>query len=165
MEVRIRDAAANDAAAIADIYNPYIVDSSVTFETEPIDAEERKAWLAEHDERHPVLVAVGDEGEVLGWGALSPWASRCAWHRTVEVSVYVHQGCVGRGVGMSLMEALLKRAEQAGHHVVISQIVAGNDPSIRLAEEAGFEHVGVLREVGEKFGQWHDIVLMQKILP
>ncbi len=165
MDIRVRDAAPADAAGMADIYNPYITGSAATFETEPIDAEERVAWLAEHDARHPVLVAVGDDEEVVGWGALTRWADRFAWHRTVEVSIYVRETSVGRGVGIRLMEALLKRAEEAGHHVVISQIVGSNERSVALAEKTGFEHVGVLREVGEKFGRWHDVVLMQKILP
>jgi L-amino acid N-acyltransferase len=66
---------------------------------------------------------------------------------------------------MALMETLLDRAETAGHHVVIGQVVADNQPSIAMAERAGFEQVGVLREVGHKFGRYHDLVLMQKILP
>lgn len=164
MTVTVRDAASGDADAIADIYNPYITETAATFHTEAVDAAERLAWLASHDLRHPVLVAEVD-GRVVGWGSLTPWAARPAWHRTVEVSIYVARDHHREGVGMALMETLLERARDAGHHVAIGQVVADNRPSIAMAERAGFEQVGVLREVGDKFGRYHDLVLMQKILP
>ena len=164
MSLTVRDAAPGDAQAIADIYNPYITETAATFHTEAVDAAERLQWLASHDVRHPVLVAEAD-GQVVGWGSLTLWATRPAWHRTVEVSIYVAPGHRREGVGMALMETLLDRAQEAGHHVVIGQVVADNQPSIAMAERAGFEHVGVLREAGDKFGRYHDLVLIQKILP
>lgn len=164
MSVTVRDAAPGDAQAIADIYNPYVTGSATTFHTEPVDAAERLEWLLRHDARHPVLVAEMD-GQVVGWGSLTQWASRPAWCRTVEVSTYVALEHRGEGVGRALMEALLACASGAGHHVVMAQIVAGNAPSIAMAERAGFEQVGVMREVGYKFGRYHDLVVLQKILP
>lgn len=164
MEIRIRDARTEDAAAIADVYNPYVTETAVTFDTKPVTADDRREWLARHDHPHPVLVAeVG--GKVVGWGSLSRWACRAAWHRTVEVSTYVAPGHRGEGVGRALMEALLSRAREVGHHVLIGQIVASNTASLLMAERAGFERAGVLREVGDKFGRYHDLVLMQMILP
>jgi L-amino acid N-acyltransferase len=164
MSVTVRDAAPGDAQSIADIYNPYITETAATFHTHPVDAAERLQWLASHDVRHPVLVAESG-GQVIGWGSLTQWAARPAWHRTVEVSIYVARDHRREGVGMTLMEKLLERARESGHHVVIGQVVADNQPSIAMAERAGFEQVGVLREVGHKFGRYHDLVLMQKILP
>jgi phosphinothricin acetyltransferase len=164
MSVTVRDAAPGDADAIAGIYNPYITETAATFHTEAVDAADRLAWLASHDLRHPVLVAEAD-GQVVGWGSLTQWATRPAWHRTVEVSIYVDRHHHREGVGTALMETLLERARDAGHHVVIGQVVADNEPSIAMAERVGFEKVGVLREVGDKFGRYHDLVLMQKILP
>jgi len=163
VKVHIRDATGVDAQSIADIYNPYITETAATFHTHPVDAEERLEWLAGHSLRHPVLVAeVG--GQVVGWGSLTPWATRPAWHRTVEVSIYVARDHRREGVGAALMEALLERAREAGHHVLIGQVVADNKPSIAMAERAGFKQVGILREVGDKFGRYHDLVLLQKIL-
>ncbi|MBE0417809.1 MAG: N-acetyltransferase family protein [Coriobacteriia bacterium] len=164
MKALVRDATPADAAAIADIYNPYVTGSSATFDTRPVDAEERLEWLAGHDVRHPVLVAESD-GMMIGWGSLTRWASRPAWHRTVEVSIYVDPSRRREGVGTALMEALLDRACEAGHHTVIGQIVADNESSIAVAERTGFERVGVLREVGDKFGRYLDLVLVQRILP
>lgn len=161
--VVIRDAVSDDAPTLAEIYNHYISTSTVTFDMEPKTAEERRTWLALHGETHPVLVALID-GQVVGFGALSAWGSRPAWHRTVEVSSYVAEEWRGHGVGTALMVALIERAVQAGHHAVIGQIVADNTPSLVLAEKMGFTEVGRLREVGDKFDRWHDVVLMERIL-
>lgn len=163
MRISVRDAGAADAGAIAAIYNPYVLETAATFDTDPVDASNRLAWLEQHDAEHPVLVAEAG-GEVVGWGSLTRWATRPAWHRTAEISIYVAPGHRREGVGMALMQALIDRACAVGHHVVIGQIVADNAPSIAMAERFGFVRSGVLREVGDKFGRYHDLVLMQKVL-
>lgn len=163
MNVCVRDAVPADAAAVTEIYNHYVTGSVVTFDTEPISLERHEEWLASAGERHPVLVAEQD-GTVVGYGSLTKWATRPAWHRTVELSVYVRDDTRGEGIGPILMEALLERAAAVGHHVVMAQIVADNEPSLAMAERFGFERVGVLREVGEKFGRYLDLVLLQRIL-
>jgi len=161
--VSIRDAGAADAPQIARIYNHYVTTSCVTFDTEPKSAEDRADWIASHGPSHPVVVAEVD-GQVVGFGALSPWASRPAWHRTVEVSSYVDRDQRGRGVGRALMDALVDRARRAGHHAVIGQIVADNTPSLELSRRMGFVEVGRLREVGWKADRWHDVVMVERIL-
>lgn len=159
----VRDATADDAKTIASIYNHYIEQSTATFDVEPKSAEERRAWLASHDDAHPVLVA--EEGStVLAWGSLTAWGSRAAWRHTVEVSTYVAPDARGRGIGPLLMRALLDRACEAGHHVVLAQIVAENEVSLRVTERAGFVRVGLLREVGRKFDRWLDVVLLEQVL-
>lgn len=159
----IRNAAAHDAAAIADIYNHYIRSSTATFDTVEKTTQDRFEWLESHDVNHPVLVAEQD-GLVIAWGAVTAWAIRPAWGRTVEISVYVRQSEVGAGVGPRLVDALVERARQAGHHALVAQIVADNRSSLKMAERAGFERVGTLKEVGYKFQQWLDVALVERIL-
>ncbi len=161
--VRIRDADADDAADIARIYNHDVLESTATFDTEAKTPEERTVWLATHDAAHPVLVAETGGG-VRAWGCLTKWAERPAWRHTVEVSVYVDLDARGQGLGSGLMTALMERASDAGHHAVIGQIVAGNDASLALARRLGFEEVGRLLDVGRKFNEWLDVVLMEKRL-
>lgn len=160
----IRDAIDADAQAIADIYNHYVLHSTATFDTEPKTAEERRVWLRAHGPAHPAIVAERDGG-VIGWGSLSPWHPRPAYDRSVEVSTYISPGFLGAGIGSALMAALIERARAAGHHALLSQVVAGNSASIALGARYGYAEVGRLPQVGFKFGEWLDVVIMALILP
>ncbi len=162
-ELLIRTAARGDAPAIARIYNHYVETSTATFDTQIKSVSDRESWLEDHDERHPVLVAEAD-GVVVGWGSLTRWAARPAWSRTVEVAVYLDATATGRGVGPALLEQLVEAGRRAGHHALLAQIVAGNDPSIKMSMRAGFERVGTLREVGWKFDRWLDVALLELVL-
>jgi L-amino acid N-acyltransferase len=159
----IRPAQPGDAPAIARIYNHYIATSTATFDTELKSVADREAWLAQHGADYPVLVAeIGDD--VVAWGSLSPWGTRCAYRHSVEVSTYVAPENVRQGLGPLMTEALVVEARKAGHHAVISQIVSENEPSLKMGARLGFVEVGRLREVGRKFERWLDVVLMELLL-
>lgn len=162
-DITIRDAAAHDAAAIAEIYNHYVLNTTVTFEIEPRTARDRAEWLKEHGPSHPVIVAEAN-GRLLGWASLSAYAARPAWSRTVELGLYLAPDVRARGIGTLLMNAVIDRARDIGHHVVLGQIVADNEASLRLGERTGFREVGRLLEVGHKFGQVLDVVIQELIL-
>jgi phosphinothricin acetyltransferase len=163
-DASIRPATGSDAAAIAAIYNHYIETSTATFDTEPKSVDDRVAWLGEHGGEYPVLVAVQD-GEVVAWGALSKWGSRCAYRHTVEISTYVAPGATRSGLGPTLCRALMAEARRANHHAIVSQIVSENEPSLKMAVRLGFAEVGRLREVGRKFDRWLDVLLMEFVFP
>jgi phosphinothricin acetyltransferase len=160
----IRPATSADAAAIAAIYNHYVRTSTATFDTQEKSAEDRVAWLAEHDASHPVLVAEND-GRIVAWGSLSRWGTRCAYEHSVEISVYVHPESTQAGVGPSVAEALIEIGRACGHHALISQTVSENEPSLKMTRRLGFAEVGTLRQVGRKFDRWLDVVLMELLLP
>jgi len=159
----VRRATAADAAAIAEIYNEAILTTTATFDTELKTVEERTAWLAAHDERHPVLVGVVD-GKVIGWSSLTRWSDRPAYVDTVESSIYVQSGFRGRGIGRQLKEATIEEARRLGFHTIIARIAEGSSESLHLNEATGFTHVGTLKEVGQKFGKYLDVHILQKIL-
>lgn len=161
----IRRATVGDAADIARIYNHYIETSTATFDTELKSVEERQEWIAERSAAHPVVVVQDAEHQTVAWGSLSPFASRSAWSRTVEVAVYVAPSHLGQGIGPLVLDHLVHEAVDAGHHVAVSKIVSENEASLRMTERAGFERVGVMREVGRKFDRWLDVVIMQRVLP
>lgn len=161
--VSVRTASADDVASIADIYNHYILNSTATFDMEVTTTEARAQWLAGRGPEHPVTVAVGEAG-VAGWGALSPWAGRPAWLHTVEVSIYVAPEATGRGIGPLLLTDLERRAREIGHHVLLSQIVSENEPSLKMSERAGYRRAGMLTQVGRKFDRWLDVVIVEKVL-
>jgi len=162
-DITIRRATVADAAAIAEIYNHYVLNSTATFDTQPKSNEDREWWLSDRDARHPVIVAERD-AKVIGWAALGPYRERPAWSHTSEVAVYVSASDRGSGIGTHLLRTLVDEARGLGLHVLMSQVVAGNDASVRMAERLGFERVGLLREVGWKFDGWLDVVILQLIL-
>jgi L-amino acid N-acyltransferase len=161
MELRL--AALEDAEAIREIYNVEVTQSTVTFDLVPRSLEEQQNWLQARSGAHAVIVAVED-GEVVGFGSLSPWRDRPAYATTVEDSVYVRRDRQGRGVGRAVLEELVRVATLHGFHAMIGRIVGGHEASIALHRAAGFEQVGVEREVGRKFNRWLDVVLMQRLL-
>jgi L-amino acid N-acyltransferase len=163
-DVRIRRASFQDAAAIAAIYNQAVVSSTATFDTLPEGPEDRIVWLEEHTApQHPVLVAERD-GRVIGWAALSRYSTRCAYDATVEASAYIDENETRRGLGTALSEALLEAGRAGGVHAVVSRICTENAASIAMARKLGFFEVGVMREVGVKFGRSLDVMWMEMIL-
>jgi phosphinothricin acetyltransferase len=159
----IRPATLADIPAILEIYNEAILTTSATFDTEPKTLEERTSWFRSHDERHPVLVAVV-EGKVAGWACLSSWSERRAYDGTAETSFYVQAAYRGRGIGRQLKEALIREARRIGIHTLIARVAEGSQESIHLNESCGFVKIGTLREVGQKFGRFLDVHIMQMML-
>ena len=159
----VRAATAADAPAINSIYNHYVLHSSATFDEVETSLETRLDWLDSHGGDHPVFV-VEREGDVIAWGSLTRWASRRAWRHTVEVSTYVDSRARGTGIGPKLLAELVSAARQRGHHALIAQISADNEPSLRMAARAGFERVGTLRHVGRKFDRWIDLALLELVI-
>jgi L-amino acid N-acyltransferase YncA len=172
--MRIRLASPGDAEAIRAIYNVEVLDSTNTFDMVARTREQQAAWLLEHQGVHPAIVAVdeaggtghaGANGEiVLGYGSLSPFRERSGYAATAENSVYVDRDQRGRGVGRALLAELLTLASAHGFHSVIARIAGHNETSIGLHRAAGFELVGVEREVGRKHRQWLDVVELQRLL-
>jgi len=162
-DLTIRPAASADAADIARIYNHYVETSTATFDHAPKTVDDRVAWIGGRRAEHPVLVAERD-ARVVGWGSLSPYRERWGWRLTAEVGVYVDSEATGTGVGPRITEALVESARSSGLHALISQIVADNEPSLKMAERAGFVRVGTLREVGRKFDRWLDLAIMELVL-
>jgi len=158
----IRPAQPDDLNAITEVYNEAVLTTTATFDTEPRTVEEQSAWFATHIPRYPVLVADSD-GNVIGWASLSRWSDRNAYAGTVEVSLYVKEEFRGRGTGRKLLEEIIREGEKSGFHTVIARINTGNEVSIHLHKSVGFENIGIMREVGMKFGRLLDVTIMQKI--
>ena len=147
---------------IASIYNEAILHTVATFDTEPKTIEEMKTWFKNHDRKHPLLVAE-QKGLIVGWASLSEWSDRCAYSDTAEISLYVRKEHQGRGIGRKLLEEIIPEGQKMGLHTVIARIAEGNERSINLFKSEKFENIGVMKEVGKKFGKRLDVFLMQKI--
>jgi phosphinothricin acetyltransferase len=156
----IRLAREADLESINAIYNYYVENSTCTYQYQPDTLADRKKWFFQRGQSHPVIVAESD-GEILGWGALSPFSSREAYRLTVEDSIYVKHSLRKKGIGSALLSDLLTRAKTIGHHSVIARIDAEQQHSIALHRKFGFEEVGRLKEAGRKFDRWLDVALME----
>ena len=162
--ITVREAEPGDAAAIARIYNQGIEDRQATLETQPRTPEERAEWLAGHDARHPVLVAVDERGAVIGWGSLNVFNPRPAYAQVADFSVYVAREARGRGVGSLLLGALEERAREIGFHKLVLAAFPINAAGMRLYQRHGFRTVGIYQEQGMLDGQWVDVIIMEKLL-
>jgi len=162
-DVVIRSAERRDAEGIRTIYNHYVTESVTLFDMVPRTLDEQVQWIDEHSGGHPAVVAEVD-GLIVGFGSLSTFRSRPAYSTTVEDSVYLLDGHQGHGIGRRLLDDLVERAAVHGFHSVIARITGENEASIALHAACGFEIVGTEREVGRKFGQWLDVVEMQRML-
>lgn len=161
----VRNAERTDVQACADVYNYWIENSVYTFDESTWTSAEAEMWLAAHQdhEGYPLLVIEAD-GVVRGWGSLSPWSDKLGYRFTAEVSVFADPEWRGRGLGRDLMGTLMKRAEQHNHHALLARVESSNRSSIQLFRKFGFDHTGLMREVGYKNGRWLDVALMQKTL-
>lgn len=161
----VRDAAPADFDSIAHIYSHYVRNALATFEEVAPSIDDMRA-------RHAAIVAAGLpylvaelDGVVAGYAYASTYRPRSAYRHTIEDSVYVADGNGGRGIGLALLAALIDRCERGPWRQMIAVIGnSGNAGSIALHARLGFEHVGVLRDVGFKHGRWVDTVLMQRAL-
>ncbi len=165
--VTVRPAMPDDAAAIAEIYNQGIRARIATFETEERTPDERRAWLAGHDDRHPVVVATvtEDGGErVVGWAATDGYRTRACYAGIAEFSVYIHEQYRGRGVGAIVLNGLIEAAERAGLWKLLSRVFPENHASRALCAKVGFREVGVYENHGKLDGIWKDTVIVERLI-
>ena len=163
--IRVRDATADDLAAMMAIYNEIVANSTAIYNFKPSTLDERREWFrVRTGGGWPVLAAErGDE--LVGYASFSEF--RGAWPGylySVEHSVYVRADCRQQGIGSALVQALLPIAARMDKHVMIGGIDAANQGSLRLHERLGFERVAHFREVGRKFDRWLDLVFVQRFI-
>ena len=159
----IRPVQVTDAQALARIYNPFIRDTTITFEEEPVSAGEMAARIAKVTADFPWLVWE-EGGEVLGYAYGSTWRTRRAYRFAVETTVYVGPDAQGRGIGSRLYEALRVELKRGGFHSALGCLALPNEPSVCLHEKLGFQKVGHMKEAGWKFDTWVDVGFWERLL-
>lgn len=161
----LRPATTADAAALAHIYNPYVVNTTITFEEVPVTVDDFASRITTVTQTQGLPWLVYEtQGAVLGYSYATPWKARSAYRHTVETAIYVEGTAGRRGLGSLLYQALLTALSEAKVHVALGGIALPNDASIALHERLGFEKVGQLREVGFKLGRWVDVGYWEKRL-
>ncbi|MBO1361023.1 N-acetyltransferase [Acetobacter sacchari] len=163
--VDIRDATTSDIPEITKIYNDAVLNTTAIWNESVVDEANRLAWLNDRTRAgYPALVAIDDSGEVIGYASFGDWRAWEGYRYSIEHSVYIRNDYHRKGVGASIMRALIHRARNCGKHVMIAAIEAENIASIRMHEKLGFEKAGHLKQVGVKFGRWLDLTFLQLVL-
>lgn len=160
----IRPATTDDAEPIAAIYNLAVRETTAIWNTAEVDAANRAEWIAARTASGLPVLVIEEAGAVLGYASYGPFRPQHGFGATVEHSVYLAAQARGAGRGRALMESLITQARQAEVHVMVAAIDASNTPSIRLHQKLGFAPVGVMPQVGQKFGRWLDLALLQLVL-
>ncbi|MFI9255759.1 GNAT family N-acetyltransferase [Streptomyces sp. NPDC053069] len=170
-EVQVRPGVERDLNALTAIYNHYVRETAITFDTAIFTPEERRPWLLSHPEDGPYRLMVatetepeGDSQRILGYATSSPYRPKPAYVTSVEVSVYVAPGTGRRGIGTLLYDALFKALAGEDVHRAYAGIAQPNEASERLHARFGFRYVGTYREVGRKFGRYWDVAWYEKQL-
>lgn len=163
--IEIRPGVEDDLEELTRIYNHYVVETSITFDVEPLTVEQRRPWLLAHPPSGPHRLLVAEEGgKLLGYATSSAFRPKPAYASSVETSVYLAPEHVGRGVGGLLYSSLFEELEQEDVHMALAGIAMPNEASQRLHERFGFRHVGSFEQVGRKFDRFWDVAWFQRAI-
>ena len=164
MDTIIRSAIKNDAAEIARIYNHYVANTCISFETDAISVLEMEQRITEIlGDSLPWLV-LENAGRVVGYAYASKWKARHAYRFSVESTIYIDTLHSGNGFGKRLYTALIDAIRKLAMHTVIGGIALPNEPSIGLHERLGFKKVAHFERVGYKQDRWVDVAYWQLML-
>lgn len=162
----IRSGTETDLPRLTEIYNHYVAHTAITFDVEPVSVEaRRRGWFVNYHEQGPHRLLVAElDGAVVGYATSGRFREKAAYASSVETSIYVHVDHHRRGVGRALYAALLPVLSAEGLHRAYAGITLPNDASIHLHAAFGFREVGTFREVGLKFGRYHDVRWFERTL-
>lgn len=169
-DIRIRAAAPDDAAALLEIYAPYVTDTAISFEYEAPSEDEFRRRMSETLLKYPYLAAERD-GEIIGYACTHPFVGRAAYGWMAETTIYVRRGRTGTGAGRALYSAL-EAVSRAQNIYGLAACIGWcerederlNQNSVRFHAHMGYRMVGRFDKCGYKFGKWYDMVWMEKRL-
>lgn len=161
---RIRTGGEEDLPVLTRIYNHYVEETAITFDTKSFTVDQRRGWFDSFARSGPYRLFVAAVADCpVGYASSTPFRGKPAYDRSVETTVYLDPEFTGRGIGLRLFESLLAAllAEDSVHRAY-SGIALPNPSSIALHEKLGFIRVGTFREVGFKFGKYWDVSWYEK---
>lgn len=155
----------DDLAAILEIFNESILNTTALYYFDPLDMDWMQQWFADKKAgNYPIIGAYNENGQLMGFSTYGVFRARPGYKFTVEHSVYVHKDYRRLGLGKTLLKEIIIHAKAQDYHVMVGVIDAANEISIRLHKNEGFELSGILKETGFKFGRWLDVAFLQLIL-
>jgi len=160
----IRNATPSDAEAICRIYNPYVLETTVSFEEETVAPDEMARRVEAVAFVGLPWLVLEESGHLVGYAYATPWKTRSAYRHSVESTVYLERSATGAGRGSRLYGELLAELRSRSLRTVIGGIALPNAGSVALHEKLGFRKVAHFESVGWKFGEWVDVGYWQLIL-
>lgn len=159
----IRPATPADAAALADLWNPWIRDTAITFNAQEKSPADIVQMIADrHAAGHAFVLA--EDGGILGFATYSQFRGGVGYATCMEHTVILSPLARGRGVGAALMRAIETHATAAGAHQMIAGVSGENAEGRAFHARIGYAEIAIVPQAGFKFGRFMDLVLMQKIL-
>jgi phosphinothricin acetyltransferase len=165
--VQVRAGIEADLLALTEIYNHYVRETAITFDTVVFSPEQRRPWFDSHPEDGPHRLLVAQDptsGTIFGYATSGPFRPKPSYSTSVEVSIYLAPDAGGHGIGTLLYKRLFEALADEDLHRAYAGITQPNLPSTRLHERFGFQHLGTYREVGRKFGRYFDVAWYEKDL-
>ena len=159
----IRKVQFSDAEHIINIYNYYIDNTAITFETSKINVNEEKQRIKKILDNNYPFIVYEEQNVIVGYAYLSKWREREAYNHTLESSIYIHKDYQNKGIGKMLYSELIKSGKAQGVHTLVGIISIPNIQSQKLHERFGFKKVGLLKDAGYKFNKFIDVELWQLI--
>jgi len=160
-EDNIRIASVEDAQEILEIYEPYILNTAITFEYDAITIADFQERMRKVQEQFPWLVYVR-EGKILGYAYCSRFKERAAFDWDCECSVYIRESAHHQGIASALYTKLFELIQKQGYYNIYALITASHESSIALHRKFGFTKVGIYTNNGYKLGKWWDLLVMEK---
>ncbi len=161
----IRPIRIDDIPVCVSLYNRYITDTTVTFEFDPLTAEQFERRVRRITQNYPYLVYEDDETErVLGYAYLDCYSERKAYRFTCDLSIYLAMDVRGRGIGRALYEAIEAEAYRRGFYTVVAIVTGENTASMAFHEAMGFVKMADFENMGHKFGRWLGVRYYRKNL-
>ena len=148
---------------LAEILNYYVLNSTVTFHKEPLQAADMKDKVF-FDKPYHKSFLIKEDAEIIGYCAVSQWKKQEAYRNTAEVNIYLDHTHIGKGIGANAIQYLETYATQNSIHTLIAGLCSENIPSKKLFEKNGYKLCATFVEVGHKFGRILDVIYLQKIL-
>jgi len=164
VSAEIRFAESDDLNRLVEIYNHYVVETHITFDTEPFAVTERIQWFNQFSETGRYRLLVADSGDqIAGYASSTPFKPRAAYNTSVETTIYLDPSHMGQGLGGQLYAKLLDQliAEESVHRAY-GGVALPNDASVELHRKLGFTHAGSYHEVGFKFDKYWDVDWFEK---
>jgi phosphinothricin acetyltransferase len=163
--VALRYASVDDAAALTELYNHYILKTPITFEVEPWTIDQGREWVQGFGQAGPYRLLVAElDGTILGFACSHRFHERAAYATTIETSIYCHPDATGHGIGTMLYSRLFEALAGENIHMAIAGATLPNDASVAIHQRFGFRPIGVTHAVGRKFGEYWDVAWFEKLL-